>query len=258
MMLLTIDIGNTNIEFGIFEGETLAGVFRLGTKRDITSDEVGLFTAQYFEIKGWALSAVDDVVIGSVVPQVNYSVSSAVLKYFGREPYIVGENLFCPIKNLYESPDEVGADRLIDAYAAYHKYGGPLVIVDFGTATTCEAVSAAGEYLGGTIFPGIKISLEALFEKAAKLPRIELTDPGVAIGRSTVQSMQAGAVLGYAGAIENTVNHIKAELPGSAKTVATGGLSRLFAKAAPIFDVVDTRLTLDGLKLIYEHRDIPV
>ncbi len=254
-MLLTIDIGNTNMEFGIFDGDTLAGLFRLGTKRDITSDEVGLFTAQYFEIKGWPLSAVEDVVIGSVVPQVNYSVASAALKYFGREPYIVGDNLRCPIKNLYSSPSEVGADRLIDAWAAYHKYGGPLVIVDFGTATTCEAVSATGEYLGGTIFPGIKVSLEALFEKAAKLPRIELSDPGVAIGRNTVESMQAGAVLGYAGAIENTVRHIKAELPGEAKTVATGGLSRLYAKVSPIFDVVDTRLSLDGLKLIYEQRE---
>lgn len=252
-MLLVIDVGNTNMEFGIWEDKELIGVFRLGTKRDITSDEVGLFTMQYFNIKGLSPSMVEKVVLSSVVPQVNYSISAAVQKYFGEKPLIVGEDIFCPITNLYANPAEVGADRLVDAWSAYKKYGGPLIIVDFGTATTCEAVNEKGEYLGGTIFPGIKVSLEALFEKAAKLPRIELTDPGVAIGRSTVESMQAGAVLGYAGAIEKTVSHIKAELSENAKTVATGGLSRLFAGVSPIFDIVDATLPLEGMRMLYEE-----
>ena len=201
-MILVIDIGNTTMEFGLYEGDNLTGVFRLGSKRDITSDEVGLFVTQFFEYRKFSVSDVTDVIISSVVPQVNYSVSSAVRKYFGLEPLVIGENIFCNMPNLYENPKEVGADRIVDSYAAFKKYGGPLIIVDFGTATTCEAVSETGEYLGGIIYPGIKTSMDALYEKAAKLPKIEILKPEFALGKNTVSSMQSGAYYGYLGAIE--------------------------------------------------------
>ncbi len=250
-MFLVIDIGNTTMEFGVYDGKSLAAVFRLGTKRDITSDEVGLFAGQFFEMQHIPRSAVTEAAIGSVVPQVNYTVSSAVIKYFGVTPKIVGETVFCPIPNLYDRPSEVGADRLMDAYAAYHKYGGPLVIVDFGTATCCDAVSAKGEFLGGVIYPGIKISMDALFEKAAKLPRVELLDPEVPYGKNTVQSMQAGAYYGYLGAVEKLTANIKTSLGPETKIVATGGFSRLFENSG-LFDIVDYRLPLEGIRMTCE------
>ena len=250
-MILVIDIGNTTMEFGLYEGDSLSGVFRLGSKRDITSDEVGLFVTQFFEYRKLSVSEVSDVIISSVVPQVNYSVCSAVRKYFDREPLVIGENIFCKMPNLYENPKEVGADRLVDSYAAFKKYGGPLIIVDFGTATTCEAVSEAGEYLGGIIYPGIKTSMDALYEKAAKLPKIEILKPEFALGKNTVSSMQSGAYYGYLGAIEMMVGNLKATIGKDAKVVATGGFARLFAEEE-IFDYIDQRLPLEGIKMVYE------
>ena len=250
-MILVIDIGNTTMEFGLYEGDSLTGVFRLGPKRDITSDEVGLFVTQFFEYRKLSVSEVSDVIISSVVPQVNYSVCSAVRKYFGLEPLVIGENIFCNMPNLYENPKEVGADRLVDSYAAFKKYGGPLIIVDFGTATTCEAVSENGEYLGGIIYPGIKTSMDALYEKAAKLPKIEILKPDFALGKNTVSSMQNGAYYGYLGAIEKMVENLKAIIGSSAKVVATGGFARLFAEEK-LFDYIDQRLPLEGIKMVYE------
>ena len=250
-MILVIDIGNTTMEFGLYDGDSLTGVFRLGSKRDITSDEVGLFVTQFFEYRKLSVSEVSDVIISSVVPQVNYSVCSAVRKYFGLEPLVIGENIFCNMPNLYENPKEVGADRLVDSYAAFKKYGGPLIIVDFGTATTCDAVSEAGEYLGGIIYPGIKTSMDALYEKAAKLPKIEILKPDFALGKNTVSSMQSGAYYGYLGAIEKMVENLKAIIGSSAKVVATGGFARLFAEEK-LFDYIDQRLPLEGIKMVYE------
>lgn len=254
-MILVIDIGNTTMEFGIYEGKELLDVFRLGSKRDITSDEIGLFVTQFFEHRGIATKNIKDVVISSVVPQLNYSVTSAVKKYFGLEPYIIGENLSCNIPNLYENPSEVGVDRLVDAYAAVRKYGAPVIIVDFGTATTCEAVSEKGEYLGGVIYPGIKISMDALYEKASKLPKIELLKPDFTIGKSTVTSMQSGAYFGYLGAIEKMVSNIKAVLGKDTKVVATGGFSRLFENEKNLFDYIDQRLPLEGIRLVFEDKE---
>ena len=251
-MILVIDIGNTTMEFGIYDGDELSGVFRLGSKRDITSDEVGLFVTQYFEYKKIPVSEVSDVIISSVVPQVNYSVCSAVKKYFDREPLVIGENIFCDMPNLYENPKEVGADRLVDSYAAFKKYGGPLIIVDFGTATTCEAVSVSGEYLGGIIYPGIKTSMDALYEKAAKLPKIEILKPEFALGKNTVSSMQSGAYYGYLGAIEKMVQNLKDSIGNDAKVVATGGFARLFSGETGLFDHIDQRLPLEGIKMVYE------
>lgn len=253
-MILVIDIGNTTMEFGIYSGDELIGVFRLGSKRDISSDEVGLFATQFFEYRHLSTEAITDVIISSVVPQINYSVASAVRKYFGLEPYVIGENLICRLPNLYENPGEVGADRLVDSYAALHKYGAPVIIVDFGTATTCEAVSAKGEYLGGLIYPGIKISMDALYEKASKLPKIELVKPDFVIGRNTVASMQTGAYFGYLGAVEKMVGSMKEFIGGSPKVVATGGFSRLFENESGLFDYVDPQLPLEGIKMIYEAR----
>lgn len=251
-MILVIDIGNTTMEFGIFENNELIGAFRLGSKRDITSDEVGIFASQFFEHRHLSTEDVKDVIISSVVPQLNYSVCSAIIKYFEVEPLVIGEDLLCNMKNLYENPKEVGSDRLVDAYAAYKKYGAPLIIVDFGTATTCEAVSDKGEYLGGIIYPGIKTSMDALYEKASKLPKIEIVKPKVALGKTTVQSMQSGAYYGYLGAIEKMVENLKNTIGPNAKVVATGGFSRLFCEEK-LFDYVDQLLPLEGIKMVYEE-----
>ena len=253
-MILVIDIGNTTIEFGIYNESELIGVFRLGSKRDISSDEVGLFASQFFDYRHIAMSAISDVVISSVVPQLNYSVTNAIKKYFGLDPYVIGENLFCEIPNLYENPKEVGIDRLVDAYAAVRKYGAPIIVVDFGTATTCDAVSSKGEYLGGIIYPGIKISMDALYEKASKLPKIEILKPSAVIGKNTVASMQSGAYLGYLGAIEKMVHCIKKELGPETKVVATGGFSRLFENERGLFNYIDQRLPLEGIRMVYENR----
>lgn len=251
-MILVIDIGNTTMEFGIYEGEELVGVFRLGSKRDISSDEVGLFVTQYFEYKQISVDDIKDVVISSVVPQLNYSVGSAVRKYLGCEPEIIGENLACGIPNLYENPNEVGTDRLVDAYAAVRKYGSPVIVVDFGTATTCDAISKGGAYLGGVIYPGIKTSMDALYEKTAKLPKIELLKPALTIGKNTVASMQSGAYYGYLGAVERLCRDIKKVLGYEAKVVATGGFSRLFEDEKELFDYFDPQLALEGIRMIYE------
>ena len=252
-MILVIDIGNTTMEFGIFDGERLLDVFRLGSKRDISSDEVGLFASQFFEHRNLSMGDVSDVIVSSVVPQLNYSVVSAIKKYFGREPYVIGENLFCDIPNRYENPKEVGADRLVDSYAAVKKYGAPVIIVDFGTATTCDAVSENGEYLGGVIYPGIKTSMDALYEKAAKLPKIELVKPDFSFGQNTVSSMQSGAYYGYLGAIEKMIANLKAVLGEKTPVVATGGFSRLF-ETEQLFDFIDQRLPLEGIRLVYEAK----
>ncbi|MBC8584630.1 type III pantothenate kinase [Youxingia wuxianensis] len=252
-MLLAIDIGNTNMEFGVFDKEKLIGSFRLGTNREITSDEVGLFTSQFFSINNIDRRQIDDIIIASVVPQVMYSINNAMKKYFyKKKPLVIGDNLFLKIKNSYDHPAEVGTDRLVAAIGAYHKYGGPLIVVDFGTATTFDAIDQEGAYLGGAIFPGVKISMEALFQKAAKLPRVELLKPENIIGKNTIKSLQAGAVYGYVGAVGNIVNEMKQELGGSATIIATGGLAKLIGSQADLFSHIDRSLTLDGLRIIYE------
>lgn len=252
-LLLAIDIGNTNMEFGIISQGKLKANFRLGTNRDVTSDEVGLLTAQFFAIQGIDRADVGDIIITSVVPQVMYSISNMIKKYFGgKQPLIVGDNIPFPIVNRYDNPKEVGADRLVAAIAAYRKYGGPAIVVDFGTATTFDAVGADGAYLGGSIYPGIKISMDALFQKASKLPRVELVDPGTVIGRNTVQSMQAGAVYGYVGAVKNIVGLMRVHLGEKTRVIATGGLSKMIGRQSGLFDYIDKSLTLDGLAMIYE------
>ncbi len=253
-MLLAIDIGNTNMEFGFFKGDTLTASFRLGTtNRDVTSDEIGMMIRQYMSLNSLDHNEVEDTIITSVVPQVMYSMNNAIIKYFGKTPFIVGENIDFFVPNHYSNPKEVGADRLVNTLAAYHKYGGSLIVVDFGTATTFDAIGAKGEYLGGAIYPGIKVSMDALFQKAAKLPRVEIVNPQVNIGKTTAESMQAGVVYGYVGAVRNICRIMKQDLGEDTKIIGTGGLSVLFGRE-DVFDIVDKTLTLEGLRLIYERH----
>ncbi|MCI8622067.1 MAG: type III pantothenate kinase [Provencibacterium sp.] len=253
-MLLAIDIGNTNIEFGVYDGEQILARFRLGTNRDITSDEIGLFLTQFFSINAISREQIEDIIISTVVPQVMYSVQNAMKKYVGRAPLVVGENIRCPIENRYDNPREVGADRLVNGVSAFARYGGPLIIVDFGTATTFDVLSKTGAYLGGAIYPGIKISMGALFEKTAKLPRVELVRVDSAIGRNTVGSVQAGAMFGYVGAVSGIVAQIQRELGDPARVIGTGGLAQLVGQQQPdLFYSIDRTLTLDGLRMIYDE-----
>lgn len=253
-MLLVVDIGNTNMEFGIFEGEKLAHTFRLSTNKAVTSDELGLFVTQFFFLRGLDRHRVEDIVISSVVPQLNYTVINSIKKYFDKPPLLVGENLPVEIDNRYGNPGEVGADRLVTAVAAYHEYGGPLIVVDFGTATTFDVVTSDGAYLGGAIFPGLKVSMDALVERAAKLPRVEIVPPEQAIGTSTVASMQSGIIYGYAGAVDNIVQKLEEQLGQKARVVATGGLAKTVSQAYRGFTAIDKTLILDGIKVLYDRR----
>ena len=259
-MILAVDIGNTNIEFGIYEKHKdncqMICKFRTGTNRDLTSDDIGFKIRQFLLIYEIDVAYIDDVVIASVVPQIMYSMNNAILKYIGKAPLIIGESLKIPLANKYDNPDAVGKDRLIGAYSAYKKYGYPLIVVDFGTATTFDAVNNKGEYEGGAIFTGIRISTDALFQKTAKLPMVEIAHTDKIIGKNTVGSIQSGILYGYVGAVENIVSLMKRELGSEAKVIATGGLSKLIGDEASCFDRLDFDLILDGIaKLYYESKE---
>lgn len=253
-MLLAIDIGNTNMEFGVFENSVLAAKFRIGTNREVTSDEIGLFMTQFFSVKKIEISLIKDVIISSVVPQVMYSVGNAIYKYLNLKPLIIGENINIDIVNKYDNPKEVGADRLVNSYGAFKKYGGPLIIVDFGTATTFDVINEQGDYLGGTIFPGIKISMQSLFQHAAKLPRVEISRPKKVIGTNTIESLQSGAIYGYAGVVKNISTKIQNEFGNEMDVIATGGLANLIGQSYE-FKAIDKTLSLDSLRLIYENNN---
>lgn len=255
-MVFVVDVGNTNMEFGVFEQGKLCQSFRLVTRRDITSDEVGLQIRTFFSIHGLRPEDVEDVVITNVVPQVMYSMKNAFRKYLGKEPLVVQENLEIPIVNRYSNPAEVGADRLVNSFAALRKYGAPLIVVDFGTATTFDVIDPSGAYLGGSIYPGIKVSLDALVGNTSKLPRVEIEPPAKVVGDNTVSSIQSGIVYGYCGAVIHMLKLIRQELGVEAKAVATGGLSGMIGRQTGVFAAIDKSLTLDGLELIYRegHR----
>ncbi|MGE4548820.1 MAG: type III pantothenate kinase [Intestinibacillus sp.] len=255
-MLLAIDVGNTNMVFGLYDGEELRGSFRISTNGGRTSDELGMQILQYYHFQGLDPKKTSAVIIGSVVPPVMYSLTNAIRKYIGLRPQIVGEDVDTGIVNKYQNPREVGVDRLVNAVSAVERYGKPLIIVDIGTATTFDAIDEEGAYLGGVIFPGIKVAMEALFMKAAKLPRVEIVRPEKAIGRNTVQSMQSGAVRGYVGALTGIISDMKEEMRGGVHVVATGGMGRMMAEYCPMIDAVDSNLTLEGLLRIYQ-RNLP-
>lgn len=253
-MLLTIDVGNTNMVFGLYEGDRLRGSFRISTNAERTSDELGMQISQYYHFHGIDRAETRAVIIASVVPPVMYTLINAIRKYLRVQPLVAGKDVDIGIENKYANPREVGADRLVNAVSAVRKYGKPLIIVDIGTATTFDAIDAAGAYQGGAIFPGIKVAMEALFLKASKLPRVDIERPEHAIGKTTVQSMQSGAVRGYVGALTGIITDIQRELGGQARVVATGGMGRMMAAYCDLIDEVDPNLTLEGLRLIYENN----
>jgi len=251
-MLLAIDIGNSHVVLGVFEGETLRESWRVGTKTSITADEYAMILKDLFAFAGLEFRQVDGIIISSVVPPLLPTMTEMAGKYFAIEPMVVTNEIKTGITLRYDNPREIGADRIVNAAAAYRLYGGPLIIIDFGTATTFCAITKSGEYLGGAIVPGVKISAEALYQRAAKLPRVELVKPGSVIGRDTVSAMQAGIIFGYAGLVDGIVARMKQELSPDARVIATGGLAGLVAAEATSISEVRPDLTLEGLRLLFE------
>jgi type III pantothenate kinase len=240
---------------GIYEGKKLLNFWRVKTDADKTSDEYGMIINQLFELQGFKFQDIEEVVICSVVPPIMYTLLHMSRKYLLKEPIIVGPGIKTGMNIKYDNPKEVGADRIVNAVAAFEMYGGPLVIVDFGTATTFCAVSKNGEYVGGAISPGIRISMDALFERTAKLPRVELVKPETVICKNTINSIQAGVIYGYVGQVDYIVRRMKKELGDmNAKVIATGGLSKLIASESETIDIVNGLITLEGLRIIYERN----
>jgi type III pantothenate kinase len=257
-MLLAIDVGNTNIVLGVFRGERLLQSWRLATLRERTADEIGLMALQLFEHHAIKPSEVSGVIIASVVPPLTGTMAEMAERYIQRKPLLVEPATRIGMDVLYENPSEVGADRLVNGVAAYEKYGRaeprPVIIVDFGTATTFDVITAQGEYLGGAICPGVQISADALFQRAARLPRIEVRKPAQVIGRTTVGSMQAGLFYGYVGLVEGLVQRLRRELTARAVTVATGGLASVIAPETTVIDHIEPDLTLHGMRLVWERN----
>lgn len=252
-MILVFDVGNTNIVLGVYEGKELLKYWRVSTDKNKTSDEYGMLIDRLFQYNGLKLDEVESVIISSVVPPLMYSLEAMSIKYCKKQPIIVGPGIKTGMNIIYDNPREVGADRIVNAISAYHKYGGPIIVVDFGTATTFCAVSDKGDYLGGIISPGIKISSEALFQRAAKLPKVELRKPEKVICRNTINSMQSGIVFGYVGLVDYIIDRMKKELGlEGIKVVATGGLSTMIASESKNINNIDKLLTLEGLRIIYE------
>lgn len=253
-MLLVFDVGNSNIVLGAYEKETLLQHWRISTDRQKTGDEYGLLIHSLFQYHAMDTKDISAIIISSVVPPLLVPLYKMCQRYFGIDPLVVGPGIKTGIRLKYENPREIGADRIVNAVGAYEKFGGPLIIIDFGTATTFCAVDDNGDYLGGAIAPGIGISTEALFQRAAKLPRIELMTPKTVICRNTVSSMQSGIIFGFAGQVDAIVARMKEEMQKEAKVVATGGLANLIAKHSKVIDVVDHFLTLDGLYALYKRN----
>ncbi|MEG0180244.1 MAG: type III pantothenate kinase [Peptostreptococcaceae bacterium] len=254
-MLLVFDVGNTNMVIGVYKGKNLIKNWRINTDIHKTSDEYGMLIGSLLTFDEINLKSIDDVIISSVVPNVMHALENFCLKYCEKKPMIVGPGIKTGLNIKYDNPKQVGADRIVNAVAGIEKYGSPLIIVDFGTATTFCAISDKAEYLGGTICPGLIISSEALFNGAAKLPRVELTKPGKTICKSTVEAMQAGIIYGYAGQVEKIISMMKKELcSDDVKVIATGGLSSLIHSETDSIDYIDRFLTLEGLRLIHSKN----
>lgn len=254
-MLLVIDTGNTNTVFAVFDGKKIAGQWRMATDARRTADEYGVWLLQIIAHENINSNNIKAAIMSSVVPQANFALRMLTRKYFGTELMIVGEpELKLDIQIRIDRPREVGADRLVNAIAAWNKIKKPLIIVDFGTATTFDVVDNNGDYIGGIIAPGINLSLEALHRAAAKLPNIAVEQPSAVIGKDTVSAMQSGIYFGYIGLIEGIVKRIVEEYGTSMHVITTGGLAPLFAKATPVIDTLEPNLIIDGLQLIYEKN----
>lgn len=254
-MILTMDIGNTNIKTALFNQMDLVQYWRISTNRNMSSDEYGILLMNLFSHHHIDPGVVEGIMISSVVPQINFTILHMCKSYFGMEPRIIGPGVKTGINIKYENPRELGSDRIASAVGAYELYGGPCITIDFGTATSFGVISAKGEFLGGAICPGLKLAADALTERAAKLPRFELVKPESVIGRNTVSNMQSGIVYGYIGQINYLVERMKKELgEPNAKVIATGGLAVLVAGESSVIDVMDGLLTLKGLCLIHQKN----
>lgn len=252
-MLLVIDIGNTNTSLGVFDGAKLVAHWRLTTARSRTVDEWGVHARNLFELANLDFKSITAITIASVVPPLNFTLKQMAEVYFGLSPLFIDHTIDTGVPILYQPPSDVGADRIVDAVAAIHKYGKPCIVVDFGTATTFDAINFNGEYVGGVISPGITISADALFERAAKLQRVEIKKPQKVIGSTTVEAMQSGLYHGYVGLVDGILKKMIDELGRNPRVIATGGLAPLIARGSKFIQEVDETLTLDGLRLVYER-----
>jgi len=253
-MLLVIDVGNTNTVLGLFDGDELVHDWRIRTVIDHTVDEYGILILNLYKNSKISSKSIKDIIISCVVPPMMNILEPLCVKYFGIKPLIVGPGTKTGMPIFYDNPKEVGADRIVNAVAAFEKYKREMVIVDFGTATTFDYISKKGEYMGGCIAPGIMISSEALFNRASKLPRVELSKPRHVVTKDTVSAMQAGIMYGYAGLVDGIVERIRAEVDSTPYVVATGGLAGIIAEVARSIDVVDNMLTIEGLRIIFNRN----
>lgn len=253
-MIFVIDVGNTNTVIGVYEGDTLKYHWRIETNRNKTDDEYGMIIKSLIQHEGLSFDQFDGIIISTVVPPIMFALEGMCKKYFGIKPLVVGPGIKTGLDIKYENPREVGADRIVNAVAGIHEFGSPLIIVDFGTATTYCYINEDKQYVGGAIAPGIGISTEALYTRASKLPRIEITRPESIIGKNTVAAMQAGIVYGYVGQVEGIVARIKEQSNVEPVVIATGGLAPLIASESTAIDIVEPFLTLKGLQLIYKRN----
>lgn len=254
-MLLLIDVGNTNIVMGIYEGDEFKFSWRLGTKVARTSDEYGLQVDSILRHYGVDVEDIKDVVLASVVPSIQHTLRTMCTRYLGKEPMVIGEGTKTGMKIKYDNPKEVGADRIVNAVAAYQRYGGPCIVIDIGTAISFDVINQEGDYLGGAIAPGIGISSEALFSRTSKLPKVELEEPKNVIGKNTVEAIQSGVVYGFIGLVDNVIDNILSEMKlkkKDVKIVATGGYAKLIASKSKYIEEYDYDITLQGMKMIYE------
>jgi type III pantothenate kinase len=253
-MLLVVDLGNTNTVLGVYDGKTLVNHWRLATRRGATVDEYGILSRNLFSLSKIDASKITGIIIASVVPPLDPILAQMAEQYFHLKPLFVEPGIKTGLMVKYEPPQDVGADRIVSGVAAFEKYGGPVIIVDFGTATTFDAISAKAEYLGGVIAPGIVISSEALFERAARLPRVDIKPPKKVIGTSTVVSMQSGLFYGYVGLVEGIISRMKKEMGEDSQVVATGGQAALIAQGTKVINHLEPDLILEGLRIIYERN----
>ena len=253
-MVFVLDVGNSNIKCGLFKDDKLLSSWRMTTDTERTADEYGISIMSFFGHIGHSVDEVEGIIISSVIPSINYTLQHMCAIYFTKKALIVGPGIKTGLNILYDNPRELGADRIVSAIAAYALYGGPCIVVDFGTATTFGAISEGGDFLGGTICPGLKISAEALTVSAARLPRVELLRPEAVIAKNTTAGMQAGIIYGYVGQVDYIIRRMKAEMGSEPKVIATGGMAKLIAQETDGITIVNSLLTLTGLNILYRRN----